>query len=296
MSIGRVTQTMMSQHALTGLQTGLRRVSDVQEQLSTGRVINRPSDDPIGSAAAMRLRASLAAQQQYARNAGDGLGWLGQIDGALSSVTDQVRRGRELALEGANSGALGPEGREALAVEVDQIREGLVNVANTTYLGRPVFGGITAQPTAYAADGTFTGVAGAVTRTVADGVQVRVDVDGPAAFGPDGDSVFTHLSALSAALRAGNTTAISTAIDDLGADADRINAVHADVGTRAGRVERAKTAAEDAHLSLTSALSEVENTDLPKATVELQLQQVAYQAALAATARVIQPSLQDFLR
>jgi len=217
MSIGRVTQTMMSQHALIGLQAGLRRVSDVQEQLSTGRVINRPSDDPIGSAAA-------------------------------------------------------------------------------SYVVRPVFGGITAQPTAYAADGTFTGVAGAVTRTVADGVQVRVDVNGPAAFGPDGDSVFTHLTALSAALRAGNTTAISAAIDDLGADADRINAVHADAGTRAGRVERAKTAAEDAHLSLTSALSEVENTDLPKATVELQLQQVAYQAALAATARVIQPSLQDFLR
>ena len=296
MSIGRVTQTMMSQQALTGLQSGLKRVSDVQEQLSTGRIINRPSDDPLGAAAAMRVRSSLADQQQYARNAGDGLGWLEQIDGSLMSVTDQVRRGRELALEGANSGALGPQAREAMAVEVDQIREGLINTANATYLGRPVFGGITNQATAYDAAGTFTGVLGAVTRTVADGVQVRVDVDGPAAFGPQGDSVFDHLAALSTALRAGDQVGISTAVDDLGADAARIDSVHADVGTRTNRVEQNKTAAEDAHFSLTSSLSEIENTDLAKATVDLQLQQVAYQAALAATARVIQPSLQEFLR
>jgi len=296
MSIGRVTQTMMSQQALTGLQSGLKRVSDVQEQLSTGRIINRPSDDPLGAAAAMRLRSSLADQQQYARNAGDGQGWLEQIDGTLSSVTDQVRRSRELAIQGANGGAMGPQAREALAVEVDQIRESLVGQGNATYLGRPVFGGITNQATAYAPDGTYTGTPGQVVRTVADGVQVRVDVDGQDAFGPNGDSVFDHLAALSTALRAADQTGISTAIDALGADGDRINAVHADVGTRAGRVERAKTAAEDAHLSLTSSLSEIENTDLPKATVELQLQQVAYQAALAATARVIQPSLQEFLR
>ena len=70
----------------------------------------------------------------------------------------------------------------------------------------------------------------------------------------------------------------------------------ADVGTRTVRIEKAKAAAEDADLSLSSRLSEVENTDLPKATVELQLQQVAYQAALAATAKVMQPSLLDFLR
>lgn len=296
MSIGRVTQTMMSQSALTGLQTGLRRVSDVQEQLSTGRVINRPSDDPTGAAAAMKLRSSLAAQQQYARNAADGAGWLDQVDGTLSSVTDQVRRARELALQGANSGALGDQAREALAVEVEQIREGLVGTANATYQGRPVFAGVADVKAAYAADGGWLGAPGDVVRQVADGVTVAVDVKGPDAFGPDGDSVFTHLDALAVALRAGDAAAIGTAIDALAVDGDRINAVHADVGTRALRIEKAKTAAEDTHLTLTSSLSEIENTDLARATVELQLQQVAYQAALAATARVIQPSLQDFLR
>ena len=62
------------------------------------------------------------------------------------------------------------------------------------------------------------------------------------------------------------------------------------------RVEQAAVRAADAETGLANSLSEIENTDLPQAMVELQMQEVAYQAALAATARVLQPSLLDFLR
>jgi flagellar hook-associated protein 3 FlgL len=207
-----------------------------------------------------------------------------------------VRRARELALQGANAGAMGPQAREALATEVDQIREGLLGDANATYVGRPIFGGITSGAGAYDATGAFLGTPGAVERTVAVGITLRVDVDGQAAFGVGPDSVFTHLKDLSLALRAGDTAGISQAIDLIGKDGDRITNMQADAGTRAARIERSKAAAEDAELALSSSLSEVENTDLPKATMELKMQEVAYQAALAATARVTQPSLLDFLR
>lgn len=296
MTVSRVTQNMTSRHALAGLQAGLGRLADIQEQLSTGRVLNRPSDDPNGTTSAMRLRVSMADQHQFARNAADGMGWLSQVDSTLSSMTSQVRRARELALQGANSGAMGSQAREALATEVDQIREGLIGDANTTYAGRPIFGGITSGDKAFAADGTYVGTAGAVERTVAVGTRLRVDVDGQAAFGVGTGSVFAHLKDLSVALRAGDTTGISQAIDLIAKDGDRITNVQADAGTRAARIERAKAAAEDAELALSSSLSEVENTDLPKATMELKMQEVAYQAALAATARVTQPSLLDFLR
>ena len=299
MSIGRVTQSMMSHSALTGLQTSLRRISDVQEQLSTGRVINRPSDDPIGAASAMKLRSAKAEQAQYARNADDGVAWLNQIDGALGSAGDQLRRARDLAVQGASSGSMGQQARDALATEVGQLREGLVSVANTTYLNRPVFNGVDARKTAY--DGsttpvTWTGTTGDVVRRVGVDVDIKVNVNGPEAFGPVNDSVFDHLDALSTALRAGNTVDIGKAIDVLKADGDRISSARADVGTRTNRIELAKSQADDAGLTLSSSISEVENTDLAKATVDLQLQQVAYQAALAATAKVMQPSLQDFLR
>src|SRR5699024_2957526 len=92
MSITRVTQTMLSQRSLEGMQLSLGRLARTQEQLSTGRVLNRPSDSPTDTTAAMRLRSSLADAKQYARNAQDGQGWLGQIDSALQSMVNETRR------------------------------------------------------------------------------------------------------------------------------------------------------------------------------------------------------------
>lgn len=301
MSTVRMTQSMMSHQAMGGMQTGLNRLAKVQEQLATGRIINRPSDDPTGATSAMRIRTSVAAQEQYTRNGEDAMGWLNQLDASLGDATDQVRRARELSIQ-ATSGAIGQPSRDALAAEIDQIIDGLMTTANATYLDRPVFGGVTPDSFAYEK------VAGAVTyaptatssegvlRTVGDGAVVRVDLEGPDAFGSDGDSVFDHLAALSAALKAGDQAGISAAQNLLNDDDKRIVNARAEIGARTNRVEYSLTAASDASLRLTSSLSELENTDMVKATVDLQLQTVAYQAALGATAKVMQPSLLDFLR
>lgn len=298
----RMTQAMMSHQAMTGMQIGLNRLAKVQEQLATGRIINRPSDDPTGATSAMRMRTSVADQKQYVRNGEDALGWLNQIDATLADANDQVRRARDLGIQGL-SGAMGPEARAALATEIDQIRQGLVSTSNATYLDRPVFGGVTPGNVAYEADamGVVTYqpppvVTDGVLRTVADGATVRVDLEGPDAFGADGVSVFDHLAALATALRAGDVAGIRTANDDLDVDSKRLINSMADIGARTNRVEYALTAATDASIRLSSSLSEIENTDIVKATVDLQLQEVAYQAALGATSRVMQPSLLDFLR
>jgi flagellar hook-associated protein 3 FlgL len=243
------------------------------------------------------MRSVVAAKQKYARNAQDGFGGLNTIYSTLQGANDQVRRARDLALQGIN-GAAGADAREALATEIDQIRAGLVSAANTTYLDRPVFGGTSAGPAAYQAGtpATYVGDGQPVLRTIADGVDVDVQVAGPAAFGPDGDSVFDHLSALAAALRSGDTTAMQAGATRLGDDMKRVTASLTEVGARTVRLEAALQRADDTRFQVQGSLSEIENTDLPKATMELQLQEVAYQASLAATARVLQPSLVDFLR
>jgi flagellar hook-associated protein 3 FlgL len=298
MTVNRVTQSMMTDRSLSNLQLSLGRLAETQEHLSTGRVLNRPSDNPTDAAAAMRLRSAIAGQQQYVRNAEDGLGWLNTIDATLQGVSSQVHRARDLALQGANA-ATGPTAREALAVEIEQIREGLLSAANTTYLDRPVFGGTVAGSVAYtdpAGVATYVGDGNPVTRTVAPGVSVDVQLAGPAAFGADGDSVLDHLTALATALRAGDTAEIRAGIDRLSVDGDRVASALADVGARTLRIEQAADRATGAELDLTNALSEIENADLPETMVALQMQEVAYQAALAATSRVLQPSLLDFLR
>jgi len=296
MSTMRLTQSMMVGRSQSAVQTALGRLSAAQEQLSTGKRLNRPSDSPTDTTSAMRLRSSLKAMDQYARNASDGIGRLALVDQTLFSVTDQVRRAREIALEGANTGAAGQSARDALATEVDQIREDLVNQANTRYLTRPVFGGVTAGNDAYDDNGTFVGVAGAIPRRVGDDVNVRVDVDGRTAFGDGATSVFAELDALSTALRAGDTTGIENSLGDLADRITTISTAHANVGAAYKRLEQAQSTLVDRQLDLTTTLSDLEDVDLAKATIDVNLQEVAYQAALAATAKVLQPSLMDFLR
>jgi flagellar hook-associated protein 3 FlgL len=296
----RITQRLMVGNSLASLQNGLGRLAKTQEQLHTGRVINRPSDSPIGTNSAMRLRSETAAQSQYARNAEDGLGWLGRVDNTLMSMLDSVNRTRGLALQGA-TGSTNAQSREALAAEVEQIREALLASANTQHLGRPLFGGTTAGKQAYDPDtGAYLGqpVAGpgtTVERSVADGVRIRVDVTGPEAFGPAGNDLFKVLDDVVTHLRT-DPAALGGDLDKLDGALTRMRTALADVGTRYARLEQAAQTAKDVTLDLQASLSDVENVDLAKAMVDLQLQEVAYQASLATTARVLQPSLIDFLR
>ena len=292
----RLTQTMLVNRSHAAVQLGLSRFAAVQEQVSTGRRLNRPSDSPTDTASAMRLRGSLKATEQYERNASDGLGRLALVDQTLFTVTDLVGRAREIALEGANTGASSQTARDALAAEVDQIRDELLNQANAQYLTRPVFGGVTAGARAYDDSGTFVGVAGAIPRRVGDDVSVRVDVDGRTVFGDGATSVFAELEDLSTALRAGDATGIQAGVTALATRGTTVATAHATVGAAYQRIETARAGLVDRQLHLTTALSDLEDVDLARATIDLKMQEVAYQAALASTARVMQPSLLDFLR
>ena len=296
MAAFRVTQQSMVDRSLSSLQLGLGRLSDLQEQLSSGRRLNRPSDSPTDTATAMRLRSSLSSAEQYGRNAQDGLGRLGLVDQTLFGVTDLVTRARSIAVQGANSGAMSPASREALATEIDQVRSALIDDANATYLARPVFGGITAGDTAFDDAGVFVGVQGEITRRVSDNARVRVDVDGTAVFGDGATSVFARLDYLAAAMRTGDDAGVQASLVKLSARLESVSTVHADVGAAYKRIEEAQSALEDKVLDLTTALTDVENIDLPRTMIDINLQEVAYQTALASAARVLQPSLIEFLR
>jgi flagellar hook-associated protein 3 FlgL len=296
MAVTRVTQGMMMNRSYLALQTGLGRLARTQEQLTTGRVLNRPSDSPTDTTSAMRIRASIGDQKQYARNAEDGLGWLGQTENTVNSMLGQVRRARELALQGANVINQSPQAREALAVEVDELRASLIGDANASYLGRPVFGGLVSGNAAYDSTGAYVGVPGEVKRTVAKDLKVAVNTDGPSVLGPNGANVFDDLAKLSTALRAGDGVGINTGVSSLAAAEVRMTSTLSGIGTRYNQVQRASQAAGDFGLQLSGSLSEIENVDLAKATMDLKMNELAYQVALSSTARLVQPSLSDFLR
>jgi flagellar hook-associated protein 3 FlgL len=304
---------------MASLQRNLNRTQTAQDQISSGKQLHRPSDSPTGTVTALQLRGEVRANQKYSANADDAMGRLGTVQDTLKSVYDQVQRVRTLTLEGANAGGGStPQANKARADEIDQIKGLVVQFANTKYLNRPVFGGFTPDAYAYQDSGSYVGTAsGETTRAIGPNAKVRVDVRGPEAFGADvvmqadgvtpaldanGDEVpnnaqlFKVLDAISTAMRTGDANGIKTGLENLDKATETLNSTLSDVGARYNRVTQMKQSAEDRLMSVSSQLSDIEDVDLPKAIMELQLQQTSYQAALAATAKVIQPSLIDFLR
>jgi len=292
----RITERSLSDRALAGLQGSLTRLGDIQQQLSSGKLISRPSDSPTGTVQSLRLRDDIRRNEAYGRNADDGLGWLGMIDATLTGAMDQIQRVRDLTLQGMNTGASSSgQAQESVAVEIDNLRVALIGVANTTFLGRPVFGGTTAGAVAFDQSGAYVGDGGTVRRTVGAGASVRVDAAGTDVFGTGPTQLFTVLSDISRDLR-GNPSALGTDLGNLDTAFKTLQNQAADVGARYNRVAQNKQLAADQVIELRNRLSDVEDIDLPKTITELQLQQTAYQAALAATSKVIQPSLVDYLK
>lgn len=291
----RVTQASMARRATAQLQQSLARMDTLQQQVSTGRRIDRASDDPVGTISALRFRNDLSRSTQIGRNIDDALGWLGTADDALSTVVDQVQRVRDLALQ-AQNGVLGQSERDAIAVELDTLRASLLGVANAKFGTRYVFAGTAVGPAYDVSSGAYAGTAGAVERTVAPGTRVQVNVDGADVFGPAGGDLFAVVGALAADVRAGDTAAMAGDLAGLDARTLTIQSRLAEVGARTQRVETMKNRNDSGAITLRQGLSAAEDVDMPKALMELQMQQVSYQAALSATARVIQPTLVDFLR
>jgi flagellar hook-associated protein 3 FlgL len=301
----RVTNSSITSMSLANLQASLQRGATLQAQLSSGRRINKASDDPSGAISALSLQGEIDRNNQYNRNASDGNGWLTTVDTTLTSVNDLLSRARDLVVQAASTGSGDANSQQAIATELTQIRASVLQMANSSYLGRPIFGGTTAGTSAFQAGSTATiggqpdisyvGDSGTVQRRISDGSTVRVDADATAAFGSGAGSVFNVLATVIDHLQT-NPAALSNDITAIDASAGNIRTSLTDVGVRQQRIQDAQTAVGARVLDLTSRLTDVEDVDMPSTIVALQTQQVAYQAALGATAKVVQPSLLDFLR
>ncbi|WP_104530350.1 flagellar hook-associated protein FlgL [Blastococcus saxobsidens] len=297
----RITQKAVAQTSLQGLNRNLETFGKLQQQLTSGRLINAPSDSPTGTNKAMQTRSEQAAVEQFGRNLSDADSWLSITDSTLQNMVDVTRRVRDLTVQGASTGNSSEASRRALATEVASLRESLLGLANTNIQGRPVFGGVTTGTKAYdAITGTFQGsvMPGSdVLRRVSFTEQVRVDLSGPEAFGADADpaNLFAVVGRIADDLLNAPEN-LGQGLADLDAAMSRMLGGVADVGARAARVEREKQINTDLALRLETELGEVENVDLPNTIMRLQMQQVGYQAALQATAKAISPTLMDYLR
>lgn len=291
----RITPKAISASALRALQTTLSDSARTQEQLSSGKQFSAVSQAPVQGSTSMSVRTQMRAAEQYTRNASDGIGWLNQADSAITDSLSVSQRARDLTVQGMNSGALSPEARQAIATEMKNLRQGLLANANTTYNGRPVFGGSTGERSAYNATGAYVGDNTAVSRRVSEANTVRVDITGPEAFGPAGADIFAVLDAIATDVTA-NPAALGGHLDALDVAMKRLATSAADIGSRSNRINSAQDLSTKTMNNLGAILSENEDVDLPAMVLQNQARMNAYQAALGVAAKSIQPSLLDFLR
>jgi flagellar hook-associated protein 3 FlgL len=285
----------MTRNAQSNLQTSAQRLATLQDQGSSLQLITKPSDDPRGTSASLAVRSQISASDQYSRNIDNGIGWIKTIDSALTTTEGLLQRVRDLTVKGANTATLSPAALEAIAVEVDSLRDALMIEANTSFNGRSVFAGTSDAGVAFQPDYSYTGVAGStVERRIADASTIAVDADGTAVYGVGAGSVFALLDQISTDLRSG--TNVGPRLDEIDDRLTAIVVVHASVGARQTQLETADRNLASAAIALEERRATIEDVDISRLVLDLKQQEVNYQAALSVSARAIPQTLMDFLR
>src|SRR5689334_18948384 len=230
----RVTESSVRTRTMASLQRNLGRTQQAQDQISSGKQLNRPSDSPTGTVTALQLRGEVRANKKYSANADDAVGRLGVVQDNLQSSVELLTVARNLTLEARNGGQSTPEANKARAAQLEQLKGNLVQFANSKYLDRPVFGGSTPDSSAYDNSGKFVGEgAGETLRAIGPNAKVRVDVRGPEVFGADQvddggtkvdnpNQMFRVLDNIISAMKSGDADALDTGLQNLDKASDLV--------------------------------------------------------------------------
>lgn len=301
----RVTNRMLINNMVNNIGSNLRRMEKYQNRLTTGKKINVPSDDPVVAARALKLRTDVSRLKQYDRNVKDAMSWMEITESALGNMTEIFHRARVLAVQGAN-GPTTPEDTQKIAEEVKQLKHQLIQVGNSTYSGRHIFSGFKTDQKLFDEDGNFAITVDSGEKIIYEvdiGDDININITGGNIFNNGGDTVAGDTGPMMQlfndfidALNAGDHETVSGFLDDIDDHMDNLARVRADVGARYNRLELTENRLSKNIFNFTKLMSENEDIDQAENIMLLKSEENVYQASLAGGARVIQPSLMDFLR
>ncbi|MDX8363821.1 flagellar hook-associated protein FlgL [Cytobacillus sp. IB215665] len=290
----RVTQGMLANNSLRHLSNSYEKLGKLQDQLSTGKKITRPSDDPVVAMKGMYYRTNLTEVEQYKRNLSEAYMWMDNSEDAISHANNAMQRVRELVVQG-NNDALSAEDKEAIANEIEQIKEDIVSVANTKVAGKYIFNGtaIDKAPVQSGSPPTANQQTDAFSIEVSQGVQLQVNVDPSNIFG---QGLFDTLQAIEDNLNGNPSADLDTLLAQVDDHVDQINAERSSIGARYNRLELIEDRIGSQEVVANQILSENEDIDLERVIIDLTIQETVHRAALGVGADIIQPTLMDFLR
>jgi flagellar hook-associated protein 3 FlgL len=291
----------MAPDVLAAIWQTQRQEQTALQEMSTGKRVNAPSDDPLASAEMVGNQDQSTRVDQYLQNIDTLNSQVQTADTALGSVVTQLTQAISLGVQGS-TGTVSDANRQQIAQNLQGIQAQLVQLANTSVSGTYLFGGTANTSTPYTLDPSnpagviYNGNAGVNTVSVADGLSVQTNLPGNQLFQSGNGDVFGSLQKLITALQTGNTSNAQTATNQL---RDSLNAVTGQrifYGNAANQLNSTQTFLNQEKVNLTSQANTLIGADMAKAATDLTQAQTAYSATLAAAAKILPTSLLDYLK
>ncbi len=295
----RVADHQIYQTLLGNLQRSRSQMLEAQEQISSQKKVQRPSDDPRAFGQIVLDKSALSQTDQWVRNIEFGQARVDAADQALGQVQDLITRIRELTIQ-ASSDTTSAQGRTAIAQEVRQLHRQLVHLANTEVAGQAIFAGTKTdvRPFAVTSGDTVAYSGNSETQSIAvsENQTVQILVPGSSIFTGSSTNIFDSVRDLLTALEGNNRTGIEAAIGNLDLATAQISDAQGTIGGLANRLQVTKDGLDTAKLTISRAISENQDADLATAITQLRLQEVAVDAASQAFTRIFDQSLLNYLR
>ncbi len=297
----RVNLETIINSTLLNVQRSTSNLSKLQEQISTGKKVNRPSDAPAGARRILNLRSENFRLDQYASNVQTATQSLNFNSSTLQNTANILQRIQELTMQGV-SDTMDQDGRKAIASEINQLVESILQNANTTRSGRYIFAGTATKTVPFEATRNSKGEISAITYKgnrekieypVGPGTTVQVNQTGNEVF--IDNNLFSSIINIRDSLASGTAVSAQNELDNLhNAHNSVLNSI-AKAGGVASTLQLTGNRITDTKLSLNEALATTESADIAELVLKLTEQENIYQASLASGSVLLRTSILDYL-
>ena len=302
----RVTQNITTNTLISYINQQAGNLLKTQQQIASQKRINKSSDDPIGMGQVLGYRNNLAVTDQYQENIERGMTRIEFNEVTLDFASDLVDTAGEFAAEYSGS-THSAAARQSVALQVKDIYDQVMQMANSKFNGNFIFSGHATNTAPFSRDAdfnaTYSGDDGEFRIMVSDNVEVNLVADGRKIFqnaANGGVNIFDELKNLIDGLENPDPVAgsaqIEATVSVLQDSRDQINNIRSKYALSLYRLQAADEYMTNLRPKMEEALATLEQADITKAVVELQNLELAYETTIATAARIIQPSLLDFLR
>jgi len=287
----RVTNSMMTTTVKRNLFRQAERLANKQEIMSSGKRINRPSDDPLGYGKILDYRKTLSSLDQYDRNIQNAKNRIAFLETTLEGVDELIVDAKNWAVNQSGSETMD---REAAITSVQNLRDQLVQLGNSKMGNVYVFAGFQSLTPPFDASGTYSGDDGYYSVMTADSMEMQVEADGSRVF-QGAEDVFDALDQLLVGLQTDDATLIRGQIDRFDQAKGQVEVVRAESAAKYEQLELAEQQTAKLKLTFEEMMDSTEKANVEETIIDFNNQELAYEMSLNAAAKIIQPTLMQFL-